>query len=676
MFNTLLIANRGEIACRIMRTARRLGISTIAVYSDADQNAKHVREADHAIRLGPAAARDSYLRGDLILKAAQELGADAIHPGYGFLSENADFAQACTSAGIAFVGPRPDAIRDMGLKDRAKAIAQQVGAPVLPGYWEAEQSTERLKTEADRIGFPLLIKAVAGGGGRGIRVVESLDGLALALQSAKREAAAAFGDDRVMLERLVLCPRHIEVQIFGDLHGNLVHLFERDCSIQRRRQKLIEEAPAPGMTEAVRDSLTQAALKIARAVHYCNAGTVEFVFDGQGPLRPDGFWFLEMNTRLQVEHPVTEAIVGLDLVEWQLRVAAGEKLPLNQADIIMTGAAIEARLVAEDPSKGFLPSSGVLGGLSHQSKIRIDSGFDLGDRFPDTYDSLIEKAIAHGQDRPQAIRLLQQELSTRVVTGIKTNIGYLERLCRLPAFLQGEVHTGLLEEAASVLSKPDGYDARRLALGAIGVQVARELEIGDFPSPFNLADGWRLNANAHLAVHFEGEPDTYSLSIKSDATQISASIAGDHGVVARNLLQVVGQSGAWTMLIAHDKNHRAMVDGDATIGSIAATLFVDKVGVTLVENGEVWHYRLTSTHDNSDGLDASDDIQAPLPGKIVMVYGKPNQQVKQGQVLAVLEAMKMEHALTATRDGFIQEIYVQDGRQVKAGDTLIRLKPE
>ncbi|MFN5551819.1 MAG: acetyl/propionyl/methylcrotonyl-CoA carboxylase subunit alpha, partial [Hyphomonadaceae bacterium] len=505
MFKSLLIANRGEIACRVIRTARRLGMRTIAVYSDADKDAMHVREADHAVRLGPAAAKDSYLRGDLILKAAVELGAEAIHPGYGFLSENAEFAESCAAAGIAFVGPRPDAIRDMGLKDRAKAIAVEVGAPVLPGYWDLDQDPARLQAEAEKIGFPLLIKAVAGGGGRGIRVVEDVAAFGPALESARREAAAAFGDDRVMLERLVLRPRHIEVQVFGDQHGNLVHLFERDCSIQRRRQKLIEEAPAPGMTEAVRASLTAAALKIAKAVNYSNAGTVEFVADGTGPLRPDGFWFLEMNTRLQVEHPVTEAVLGLDLVEWQLRVASGETLPLSQDNITLNGAAIEARIVAEDPAKGFLPSSGVIAGLPDDGTIRVDSGFEVGDTFPDAYDSLVEKAIAHGADRREALARLQAHLESRVITGITTNNGYLARLCLLPSFAQGGVHTGLLEDEAAELAKPDALAARRLGLAAIGVQVARELEVPDGASPFDVPDGWRLNAPAHLSVRFTHE---------------------------------------------------------------------------------------------------------------------------------------------------------------------------
>lgn len=668
MFKSLLIANRGEIACRVIRTARRLGMTTFAVYSDADQGAKHVREADQAVRLGPAAAKDSYLRGDLILQAAVELGAEAIHPGYGFLSENADFAENCAEAGIAFVGPRPHAIRDMGLKDRAKAIAVDVGAPVLPGYWDLDQDAGRLKAEALKIGFPLLIKAVAGGGGRGIRVVEDEAAFGPALESARREAAAAFGDDRVMLERLVLRPRHIEVQVFGDQHGNLVHLFERDCSIQRRRQKLIEEAPAPGMSEEVRSSLTAAALKIAKAVNYSNAGTVEFVADGTGPLRPDGFWFLEMNTRLQVEHPVTEAVLGLDLVEWQLRVAAGEVLPRTQDQIILNGAAIEARIVAEDPAKGFLPSSGLIGGLPDDGGIRVDRGFEIGDIFPDAYDSLVEKAIAHGTDRKQALAQLQSHLEARVLTGISTNIGYLARLCALTSFAQGGVHTGLLEDEASALAKPDAMAARRLGLAAIAVQVAREREVPDGPSPFHIPDGWRLNAPAHLAVAFTVDEKRVAIALHSDEVQVSAGFAGDHAVVPRRLIHAHGQPKDWTILVAESADPKAEARGD-----IAATLFVDGAGASLVERGEVWRYPFPAADASADSLEASDEIKAPLPGKIAMCHAEVGQAVKKGQVLVVLEAMKMEHALTASRDGVIAETFVQEGRQVKAADVLIRL---
>jgi 3-methylcrotonyl-CoA carboxylase alpha subunit len=668
VFTKLLIANRGEIACRIIKTARAMGIATVAVYSEADAKARHVCDADEAVFLGPSPAAQSYLRGDLILAAAKATGAQAIHPGYGFLSENADFAQACTDEGIAFVGPTPAAIRDMGLKDRAKAIAVEVGAPVLPGYWGEDQSDARLLDEAHKIGFPLLVKAVAGGGGRGIRAVGSLDELLPALLSAKREAAASFGDDRVMLELLVQRPRHIEVQVFGDQHGNLVHLFERDCSIQRRRQKLVEEAPAPGMTQEVRAALTTAALKIAKAVNYSNAGTIEFVADGNGPLRPDGFWFLEMNTRLQVEHPVTEAITGLDLVEWQLRVAAGEKLPLTQDQITMTGAAIEARIVAEDPAKAFLPSSGLIGGIARISDARVDSGFGIGDIFPDAYDSLVEKVIVHGGDRESAIVALREHLEASVITGITTNTGYLARLCGLKSFVSGGVHTGLLEDEAIALTKAPATSARLAGLAAIGVQIARELEAGPTPKPFGTSDGWRLNAAPALNVRFGLETGPVNGVLRSDDTQLSARVDGDHAVVSRRAIQPIETATGWILLLANPAPK-----GSNSDNNIAATLLIDRLGATVIEAGEVWLYPFPIADAASDALDAVDDLKATLPGKIAALNCNAGQAVKKGDVLVVLEAMKMEHSLAASRDGVVGEVLVAVGRQVRAGDVLVRL---
>jgi 3-methylcrotonyl-CoA carboxylase alpha subunit len=663
VFTKLLIANRGEIACRIIETARRMKIATVAVYSDADANARHVRLADEAAYLGPSPAAHSYLRGDLILTIARERGAQAIHPGYGFLSENAEFAEACDAAGIVFVGPRAQAIRDMGLKDRAKAIAVEVGAPVLPGYWGEDQSEKKLLAEAQKIGFPLLVKAVAGGGGRGIRMVESAKELASALASAKREAAAAFGDDRMMLERLVQRPRHLEVQVFGDQHGGLVHLFERDCSIQRRRQKIVEEAPAPGMTQDVRDSLTQAALKIARAVNYSNAGTIEFVADGTGPLRPDGFWFLEMNTRLQVEHPVTEAITGLDLVEWQLRVAAGEKLPLSQDAITMTGASIEARIVAEDPAKGFLPSSGVIGGHETAGTVRVDRGFDVGDVFPDAYDSLVEKIIAHGTDRAAALDTLSAALETKVTTGITTNTGYLARLLGIKTFVSGAVHTGLLEDEARALEKPPADAARLAGLAAIGVQLAREHKAQAARSPFAAADGWRMNAGPVLTVRFDLETGPLMAAIEADTVQLSARVGGDHAVVARRTASCTARARDYMIQIGPS-------------GRNQVTIFVTEAGATLVEAGEVWSYPFPVADAASDALEAVDEIKATLPGKIALVNVSPGTAVAKGEVVVVLEAMKMEHSLVASRDGVIGEVLVTVGRQVRAGDVLVRLQPQ
>lgn len=662
MFTKLLIANRGEIACRIIATAKRMGIETVAVFSDADRQARHVRHADYAVHIGPAASTQSYLRGDHILNAALSTGAQAIHPGYGFLSENATFAQACVDAGIAFVGPRPNAILEMGLKDRAKEIARSVGAPILPGYWGEDQSMQRLLDEAASIGFPLLIKAVAGGGGRGIRAVSKLDELPDALAAAKREAAASFGDDRMMLELLVQKPRHLEVQVFGDSHANLVHLFERDCSIQRRRQKLIEEAPAPGMTSQVRDALTGAAIKIAKAVDYSNAGTVEFVADGTGPLRPDGFWFLEMNTRLQVEHPVTEAITGLDLVEWQLRVAAGEALPLSQEQITMTGAAIEARIVAEDPAKGFLPSSGYISGLANSKHARVDTGFDIGDTFPDSYDSLVKKVIVHGDDRSAAIAGLVDYLEADVTLGIATNTGFIARILRRPQFASGWVHTGFLEEEGDAIAKTSPIHARLVGVAAIGVQYWREQQAIQTQSPFTAVDGWRLNGAPVLNVRFKLDDEAVYVGLNSDRVQLSARANGDHAVVARGDLSLSSPSCGDIVTIA------------AQDGGNAVCVIVSGIGATLVERGEVWVYPFDAHLNHEDETEALDDVKANLPGKIVALNVAQGAKVKKGDTLLVLEAMKMEHSLCATRDGIVQDILTTLGKQVRVGELLVRLE--
>jgi 3-methylcrotonyl-CoA carboxylase alpha subunit len=667
MFSSLLIANRGEIACRIIRTARAMGLRTIAVHSDADAAARHVRMADEAHRLGPAPAGESYLRGDAILAIAKDRGAEAIHPGYGFLSENADFAEACARAGVTFVGPTPRAIRDMGLKDRAKAIAVEVGAPVLPGYWGEDQSDARLSEEAARIGFPLLVKAVAGGGGRGIRVVHGPGELSEALASARREAGAAFGDDRMMLERLVLRPRHLEVQVFGDAHGGLVHLFERDCSIQRRRQKLIEEAPAPGMTEAVREALTGAALKIARAVDYVNAGTVEFVADGTGPLKPDGFWFLEMNTRLQVEHPVTEAVTGFDLVEWQLRVAAGEPLPATQAEIRLTGAAVEARVVAEDPAKDFQPSSGLIEGADAAAEdgVRVDAGFEAGDVFPDAYDSLMEKVIAHGETRAQALDRLRDHLRRMAIVGVATNAGWLGRLIGLETFARGAVHTGLLDDEGAALAKADAADPRLSGLAAIATQFHRELEADPVRSPFGARDGWRGIGGQRLSALFALPGGPLEAVLSADETQLTARVAGVHTTVARRDLVAVSQGVGIATI--------ALLDRD---GATVVTFFCDADGVRLVEDGEVWTYPFPQPDAAAEALEGGRDVKAPLPGKIAVVNVAPGQSVRRGEVLMVLEAMKMEHGLPAPRDGVVEAVSATAGRQVKAGDLLAVLAEE
>ena len=484
MFKSVLIANRGEIACRVMRTARSLGLRTIAVHSSADRNALHVRSADEAYEIGPAPAAQSYLRAERILDVAKRTGAACIHPGYGFLSENAEFAEACAAAGIIFVGPSPSAIRAMGLKDEAKALMRRAGVPVVPGYDGAEQNMEFLRAEAVRIGFPVLIKAVAGGGGKGMRRVERAEDFAEALAGAQREAQNAFGNSRVLIEKYILAPRHIEMQVFGDSFGNAVHLFERDCSLQRRHQKVIEEAPAPGMTQEMRAAMGAAAVAAAKAVNYTGAGTVEFIVDGSQGLRPDGFWFMEMNTRLQVEHPVTEAITGLDLVELQFRVAAGEALPFTQEDLSINGHAVEARLYAEDPANGFLPSTGPIAALylAQPGGIRVDAGVDEKGEVTPFYDPMIAKVIALGDTREDALTMLHHALAASYVAGPRTNRDFLTRLIGSFGFMHGDFDTGYIDEHIEQLAPSrDGVDERAVALGAVALLNERRRDLLEAP---------------------------------------------------------------------------------------------------------------------------------------------------------------------------------------------------
>ena len=490
MFKSVLIANRGEIACRIARTAKRLGLRTIAVYSQADRNALHVRLCDEAHDIGPAPAAESYLRIDALIAAARSARADCIHPGYGFLSENADFAQACIDAGIVFIGPPPAAIRAMGLKDRAKALMETAGVPVVPGYHGELQEPKFLKQKAYEIGYPVLIKPVAGGGGKGMRRVDRHADFEPALEAAQREATSAFGDARVLIEKYVTAPRHIEMQIFADRQGNVIHLNERDCSLQRRHQKVIEEAPAPGMSADLRAAMGEAAVAAAKAAAYEGAGTIEFIADGSGGLKRDGFWFLEMNTRLQVEHPVTESITGLDLVEWQFRVAAGERLPLTQDQVLLAGHAVEARLYAEDPERGFLPSTGKLLALQFPSAegLRIDSGVEAGSEITPYYDPLIAKLIAHGESREQALERLGEALDKTMVIGPRSNAGFLAALCRAAAFRAGDFDTGFIDRHLAELgATPHGLDRAAVAAAARKlieherVRITASLEREDAP---------------------------------------------------------------------------------------------------------------------------------------------------------------------------------------------------
>ena len=616
MIQSLLIANRGEIACRIIRTARDLGIRTVAVYSDADAKALHVREADEAVHIGASAARESYLVGEKIIAAAKASGADAIHPGYGFLSENAEFAQAVIDAGLIWVGPAPASITAMGLKDAAKKLMAEAGVPITPGYMGANQDPAFLWQQAAEIGYPVLIKAVAGGGGKGMRKVDDAADFADALASCQREATASFGNAHVLIEKYIQRPRHIEVQVFGDTHGNIIHLFERECSLQRRHQKVIEEAPAPGVTPYTRELICSAAVRAAKAVNYVGAGTIEFIADSsKGFIDPDLVWFMEMNTRLQVEHPVTEEITGVDLVEWQLRVASGEPLPLRQDELSIDGHAIEARLYAEDPAKGFLPSVGRLEFFELDGSIRIDTGVCQGSEVSPFYDPMIAKMIAHDLDREGAIQSLAWALNDSKIWPVKNNAAFLINALEHPDFASGNVDTGLIQRAGDALIPDENADIDDLARSA--EQYTNQA-----------IAGFRLNG---------------------------------------------------------DRNHKAVlsVDGVATEVDIPIVEYVDPrpfvfsqnapSGFLQTGNGQTWWvepYRYTggahaSAHDG--------DILSPMPGRIIAVDVAAGQAVTKGQKLLTLEAMKMEHSLTAPFDGVVAELNAEAGAQVQVEALLARI---
>jgi 3-methylcrotonyl-CoA carboxylase alpha subunit len=663
MFSTLLIANRGEIACRIMRTAKRMGLRTIAVYSDADAGASHVQLADTAVRLGPAPAKESYLLGDAIIAAAKATGADAIHPGYGFLSENAAFSEAVEKAGLIFVGPPASAIRAMGLKDAAKALMMKAGVPVVPGYLGQDQTLKTLAAEAGRVGYPVMIKAVAGGGGKGMRKVEGPADFAKALEGAQREAQSAFGDARVLIEKYVLRPRHIEVQVFADAHGNALHLFERDCSVQRRHQKVIEEAPAPGMTPELRKAMGEAAVKAALAIGYRGAGTVEFIADTSKGLRLDSFFFMEMNTRLQVEHPVTEMITGFDLVEWQLRVAAGEKLPLRQDEIHLRGHAIEVRLYAEDPAKGFLPSTGALRRLrlpNGDANVRVDSGVVEGDRVSMFYDPMIAKIIAWDDDRTGAARRLALVLQRTEVAGVKTNLGFLIDLLSHPAFLAGDVDTGFIERHQDTLFVPAAKapeHARVLAVLAhiLSRGLAQRTNARSWPSdPWNAVDGFRLGARQDETVQFEDGatirlrpiPDGFEIS-GGEKIHLAAGSMDDDGKIL------------------------ATIDG---VRCCATGLILGHEIVVLLD-GRVYSFTLHDPLDaEHDALDHALTLVAPMPGKVIQVLVAPGANVRKGQAVAILEAMKMEHTLTAPADLVVESLAFGAGDQVQEGAVVATFK--
>jgi len=620
MITSLLIANRGEIACRIIRTARAIGVRTVAVYSDADADALHVRMADEAVNIGPSPARESYLVGDKIIAAAKATGAEAIHPGYGFLSENAEFAQAVIDAGLIWVGPRPASITAMGLKDHAKTLMATAGVPVTPGYIGDDQSPKRLAKEAAAIGFPVLIKAVAGGGGKGMRKVDSAAEFGDALDSCKRESASSFGNDIVLLEKWIDSPRHIEVQVFGDSHGNVVHLFERDCSLQRRHQKVIEEAPAPGMDAATREQLCGAAIRAAKAVDYVGAGTIEFIADASDGLRADRIWFMEMNTRLQVEHPVTEEITGVDLVEWQLRVASGEALPLTQAELIITGHAIEARLYAEDPAKGFLPSTGRLDHFDLGEAGRIETGVEEGDAISPFYDPMIAKVIAWGEERQEAIDELAGILAEAEVWPVKTNAAFLVNALDHPDFAAGRIDTGFIaEHLGDLLPEAEPDDGLWRAAAAVAV-LAGEDDAG----LAGLA-GLRLNAPPRLGAALSRGGETRFIILDQDD----------------ELPEVAGfADGSQIVIFADGSAFGFLTDQRGTIGA--------------------------SAHDG--------DIVAPMPGKVTAVDVAAGDKVTKGQRLLTLEAMKMEHALTAPFDGVVAELHAKAGQQVQVDAVLAKIE--
>ncbi len=663
MFDKILIANRSEIACRVMRTAKRLGIRTVAVYSDADAEALHAQLADEAYHIGPAPAAESYLVAERILQVAKESGAQAVHPGYGFLSENAGFADACAQAGIVFIGPPTDAIRAMGSKSEAKALMEQAGVPLVPGYHGDNQDPAFLAAEAEKIGYPLLIKASAGGGGKGMRVVNAANEFSAALESAKREARSSFGDDHVLLERYLTKPRHVELQVFGDTHGNYVHLFERDCSVQRRHQKVLEEAPAPGMTDALRIAMGDAAIAAARQIGYVGAGTVEFLLDEDG-----SFYFMEMNTRLQVEHPVTEMITGEDLVEWQLQVASGQPLPKQQHQLQINGHAFEARVYAEDPRNNFLPATGRLRYLrtpETSAHVRVDTGVDQGDEVSMHYDPMIAKLIVWDRDRLSALRRMGNALEEFLVVGVTTNIEFLGTLTNIPAFAQAKFDTGFIAKHEQELLPADtslNDDALALALlhelltntQAVAQTTARS---GDPYSPWGQCSGWRMNQDNHqvlsfmhgeqrleLRVHFRR--DHYLLDLPGGSVEARATIDADGALLAD-----LGGRRIRGVVVRHGGELTILLGGEGTILTCIDPL---KIGL------------------ESEG--SGGGLTAPMTGTVVDIKTANGAKVTKGDALMIVEAMKMEHTITAPRDGVITEIFFNVGDPVDDGAELLKLE--
>ena len=662
MFTKILIANRGEIACRVAATARRLGIRTVAVHSDVDAGARHVQVCDEAVHIGGNAPRESYLRGDRIIAAALGAGAHAIHPGYGFLSENEDFAQACADAGLVFIGPPPAAIRAMGLKSESKQLMEKAGVPLVPGYHGADQDPALLQREADRIGYPVLIKASAGGGGKGMRIVTQASEFAAALASCQREARNSFGDDAVLIERYVTRPRHIEIQVFADAHGHCIHLFERDCSVQRRHQKVLEEAPAPGMSEARRREMGAAAIAAAKAVGYVGAGTVEFIAEPS----PDGdlrFFFMEMNTRLQVEHPVTEAITGLDLVEWQLRVASGEPLPLKQDELRIHGHAIEARICAENPDANFLPATGALAvyrtpEAMHfaRGEVRIDAGVREGDAISPFYDSMVAKLIVWGADRAQALARLDAALARTHIVGLQTNVAFLRRVVTSRSFAQANLDTALIERERAALFEAPPLPLELVAAGAVAQSLALEAAQQD-TDPWSKRDAWRLHGAAlrRFDLLIGAQHHVFTLERTHGGTQTL----------------VLGEQ-RW----AFGAQARGGERHDVTLGERRWSLSVYATGeqvTVFAPEGSAALTRIDPIAHAGEGASEGGRLTAPMPGKVIAFLATAGEAVKKGQPLAVMEAMKMEHTLAAPHDGTVEQLLYAVGDQVMEGEELLRL---
>jgi len=663
MFNKILIANRGEIACRVIKTARRMGIRTVAVYSEADANARHVRLADEAVLLGPAAARESYLVADKIIDACQRTGAQAVHPGYGFLSENADFADALAAAGIAFIGPPASAIRAMGSKSEAKKLMGKAAVPLTPGYHGNDQTPALLHKEADQIGYPVLIKAAAGGGGKGMRLVEKTADFPDALASCKREAASSFGNEHVLIEKYITRPRHIEIQVFADTQGHCVYLFERDCSVQRRHQKVLEEAPAPGMTPERRRQMGEAAVAAARAVGYVGAGTVEFIANQDG-----SFYFMEMNTRLQVEHPVTEMITGQDLVEWQLRVAAGQPLPLAQEQLQIRGHALEARIYAEDANKGFLPSTGSLIRLSPPAEtlnVRVDSGVEEGDEITPFYDPMIAKLIVWDEHRDAALARMRQALADYQVAGVTTNIDFLSRLVACPAFAGADLDTGLIERQKEFLfPAAQAVPRDALLVATVGEllweqhsakQVAKSS--GDPYSPWHARDGWRMNLSAARLIGFRDGDGLVEALVRYQGERWAITVNGECSLARGRKLD--GDR------FAVEFDDRRLI---ASVVAVAGkrSIFLNGATYTLLRDDPLHLVEAGGAHAGG--------LTAPMPGKVVALLAQAGQKVEKGAPLLILEAMKMEHTITAPSAGTVKSFCYAAGEQVADGAALVEFE--